>query len=105
VRLCNSGHARWACAKRQAAEAPSTEETRKEGVGLAWLSARGFSDEACRYAARPGIAAQQPVGGGSGVARKRSATTQKRALRALKWQSEDWGKVVRVDGWAPRGGE
>jgi hypothetical protein len=54
VRLCNGGHARRACAKRQAAEAPSIEETRREGVGLAWLSARGCPDEACHHVARPG---------------------------------------------------
>jgi hypothetical protein len=47
VMLCNGGHTRWACAKRQAIEAPSTEETRREGVGLAWLSARGCPNEAC----------------------------------------------------------
>jgi hypothetical protein len=39
---------------RQTAEAPSTEETRREGVGLAWLLACGCPDEACRHAARPG---------------------------------------------------
>jgi hypothetical protein len=54
VRLCNASHARRACAKRQVSEAPSTEETRHEGVGLAWLLTHGCSDKACRHAARPG---------------------------------------------------
>jgi hypothetical protein len=67
VRVCNDGHARRACAKRQVAEAPLTAETRREGVGLAWLSTRGCPDKACRHVARPGIAAQRPACGGSGA--------------------------------------
>jgi hypothetical protein len=67
VRVYNDDHARRACAKRQVAEAPLTEETRREGVGLAWLSTRGCPDKACRHAARPGIAAQRPACGDSGV--------------------------------------
>jgi hypothetical protein len=54
VRLCNGGHTRRACAKWQVAEAPSTEETRREGVRLAWLSACVCQNEVCRHAARPG---------------------------------------------------
>jgi hypothetical protein len=53
ARFCSAGHMRWACAKRQATKVPSTEETRREGVGLAWLLAHGCLDEACRHAARP----------------------------------------------------
>jgi hypothetical protein len=43
----------------------------------------------------PGITAQWLVGGGSGAARKRSATAQKQVLRALKWQPRQRGGV----GW------
>jgi hypothetical protein len=52
VRLCNGGHARWPCAKRQVAEASSTEEARRVGVGLAWLSARGCPDGSGRRQSR-----------------------------------------------------
>jgi hypothetical protein len=54
VRFCSAGHVRRACAKRHATEVPSTEETRREGVGLAWLLTRDCTDRACRHAARPG---------------------------------------------------
>jgi hypothetical protein len=54
VRLYNGSHTRWACAKQQVIEAPSIEETRREGVGLAWLSACGCPDKACRHATWPG---------------------------------------------------
>jgi hypothetical protein len=53
ARFCSADHVRRAYAKRQATEVPSTEETRREGVGLVWLSACDCPNEACRHAAWP----------------------------------------------------
>jgi hypothetical protein len=54
ARFCSAGHVRRACAMRHATKVPSTEETKREGVGLAWLSTRDCTDGACWHAARPG---------------------------------------------------